>query len=445
MWTTVTLIVTVLIFLFYKSNYRPPNFPSGPLVLPLLGNVVSILLYTPQVAIQKMADKYGGIFSFKTFGKWTVVLTDLKLMRTAMADLTFSDRIDLLLFNERDKIIMGKESDPLGIIGTNGEVWKNQRRFTLRTLKDLGFGRRSIEPIMKSELEELLEYFTQRQGQKLDIGLLFNRSIVNVIWALVIGKRFSHSDARLQELVDKVQKMIRTFNPFHPALQIRWVKKIFPNLKIIRETEGYMTDLLRFIEEQIEQYDKETGGAVDSSNYIGAYLKEIQTAQQESKETPYTMAHMKANILELFLGGSETTSSTLWWAVYFLSLNPEAQRRMQKELDLVVGRDNLPSLDQMDSLPYTTAVIYEVQRMADLVPQGIPHQTSGDVNLHGYFIPKGTGVLFNLSGALKDPKHWKFPSTFYPEHFLTPEGKVIKPDQFMPFGYGEKFLVSYLL
>ncbi|KAK8740273.1 hypothetical protein OTU49_003138, partial [Cherax quadricarinatus] len=272
MWTTVTLIVTVLIFLFYKSNYRPPNFPSGPLVLPLLGNVVSILLYTPQVAIQKMADKYGGIFSFKTFGKWTVVLTDLKLMRTAMADLTFSDRIDLLLFNERDKIIMGKESDPLGIIGTNGEVWKNQRRFTLRTLKDLGFGRRSIEPIMKSELEELLEYFTQRQGQKLDIGLLFNRSIVNVIWALVIGKRFSHSDARLQELVDKVQKMIRTFNPFHPALQIRWIKKIFPNLKIIRETEGYMTDLLRFIEEQIEQYDKETGGAVDSSNYIGAYL-----------------------------------------------------------------------------------------------------------------------------------------------------------------------------
>lgn len=58
--------------------------------------------------------------------------------------------------------------------------------------------------------------------------------------------------------------------------------------------------------------------------------------------------HLKANILELFLAGSETTSNTLLWGIYLLSINPEAQRAMQEELDRVVGRDHMPTLAHMD-------------------------------------------------------------------------------------------------
>ena len=58
--------------------------------------------------------------------------------------------------------------------------------------------------------------------------------------------------------------------------------------------------------------------------------------------------HLKANILELFLAGSETTSSTLWWAVYWLASNPDAQRAMQEEMDRVVGRGNTPTISHMD-------------------------------------------------------------------------------------------------
>ncbi|XP_045589883.1 cytochrome P450 2J6 [Procambarus clarkii] len=438
MWGTIALAVTVLVILCCMANFRPSGFPQGPFALPLLGNIVSILLYSPPVALQKFADKYGGILSFKTFGRWNVLITDVEIMKTALASSVFSDRIDLLLFDVRDQIIMGDKWARLGIISTSGEVWKNQRRFTLRSLKDLGFGRQSIEPIMRSELEDLLEYFSRRQGQKLDIGLVFNKSIVNVIWALVIGKRFSHTDARLHQLVDKVNKMIQSFNPFHPALQWRWFKKLFPNLKIIRETEGYMVDFLKFIEEEMAQHQLETGGVDDSTSYIGAYQLEMKEAAQEGRETPLTLPHLKANVLELFLAGSETTSTSLWWAVYLLASNPKVQQTMQEELDQVVGRDNLPTLDHMDSVPYTTAAIYEVQRVGDLVPISIPHQTSQDTVLGEYNIPKGTCVLFNLSGALKDPRYWKHPDRFWPEHFLTPEGKVFKPEPFLPFGSGKR-------
>ena len=58
-----------------------------------------------------------------------------------------------------------------GVIGTSGEVWKQQRRFTLRSLKDLGFGKNSLEPIMQQELEELLDIFTQKAKEKFEVGV----------------------------------------------------------------------------------------------------------------------------------------------------------------------------------------------------------------------------------------------------------------------------------
>ncbi|KAG0714479.1 Cytochrome P450 2J3 [Chionoecetes opilio] len=102
-----------------------------------------------------------------------------------------------------------------------------------------------------------------------------------------------------------------------------------------------------------------------------------------------TVDHLKANILELFLAGSETTSSTLWWAVFFLASNPQAQQTMQEEMDRVVGRDNTPALAHIYRLPYTMATISEVQRIGNLLPFAIPHKATEDVSLGGYRIPKG--------------------------------------------------------
>lgn len=435
---TVALVVTVVVALFLWANFKPPSYPPGPYQFPFFGNVIEILMKTPKVAMTNYGKTYGGVMSYRTFNQPGILITDPGLVKKALADQTFSGRIDLILFNTRDKLITGKDSSPLGIMGTSGETWKNQRRFTMRTLKDLGLGRQTLEPIMQSELEELLEYFSSNQGIKLDIGLTFNSSIVNVIWAIVIGKRFSHGDARLVELVDKVNKMLQTFNPFHPAMRFRWVKKFFPNLDIIVKTEGYMKDFLSFIEEEMVMYEKETDRGVDLGSYIGAYQEGMAEAAREGKETPLTQAHLKANILELFMAGSETTSSTLLWAMYLLASNQEVQRAMQEELDRVVGRDNLPTIAHMDSLPYVTATIYEVQRVADLVPFSVPHETTEDTTIGDYRIPKRTAVFFNLSHGLKDPKYWEAPDQFRPQHFLTEDGKVVKPDHFLPFSSGKR-------
>ncbi|KAG0723924.1 Cytochrome P450 2J6 [Chionoecetes opilio] len=261
MWTAVAvLVVTVVVLLLFRANKRPAGLPPGPFSLPYIGNALQILKDTSKGAFKKYTEAYGGIMSFKSYGVWTVLVSDPALMRTGLADPVASGRTDLLLLRKRDSIIKGRECPALGIIGTSGDVWRQQRRFTLRTLRDLGFGRNTMEPIMQEELDELLQLFTRRQGEKVDVGLLFNRSIVNVIWAITIGKRYSYDDKKLEALVEKVNKMLLTFNPLHPALRFRWVKKLFPNLSIIRHTEGYMAEVLAFIEAEGHQVEEGLAG-----------------------------------------------------------------------------------------------------------------------------------------------------------------------------------------
>ena len=85
---------------------------------------------------------------------------------------------------------------------------------------------------------------------------------------------------------------------------------------------------------------------------------------------------MQQIIGDMLSAGSETVKTTLQWATLFVIREPQVQAKVQAELDKVVGRRRLPSLDDLPNLPYTEACILEVMRRATAVPLGTTHCTS---------------------------------------------------------------------
>ncbi|KAK2152707.1 hypothetical protein LSH36_321g07104 [Paralvinella palmiformis] len=136
---------------------------------------------------------------------------------------------------------------------------------------------------------------------------------------------------------------------------------------------------------------------------------------------------------DLFGVGTETTTTTLTWAILYMSLNCESQDRCQVELDGVIGEDLVPRMYHRALLPFTEACLLEIQRLGDIVPLGVPHAVTDDVHFRGYFIPKGTMILANMYGLHADPDLWSEPETFNPDRFLSDDGKIVNKEQLMPF------------
>nr|KAF6274075.1 cytochrome P450 family 2 subfamily D member 6 [Pipistrellus kuhlii] len=112
--------------------------------------------------------------------------------------------------------------------------------------------------------------------------------------------------------------------------------------------------------------------------------------------------------------------------------------RVQKEIDEAIGQARRPEMADQARMPFTVAVVHEVQRFADIIPLGVPHMTSQDTEVRGFLIPKGTTLITNLSSVLKDEAAWKEPFRFQPEHFLDAQGRFVKPPAFMPFSAGRR-------
>ncbi|EEC15754.1 cytochrome P450, putative [Ixodes scapularis] len=106
----------------------------------------------------------------------------------------------------------------------------------------------------------------------------------------------------------------------------------------------------------------------------------------------------------------------------------------------VPGQDR-PKLQDREKLPYTQACILESLRMYPNAPLGIPHSTSCDTEVGGKFVPKDTGILYNIYAINHDPNLWDDPEAFRPERFLDPVTGKVKQEllpQLMTFGLGPR-------
>ncbi|KPP56284.1 hypothetical protein Z043_126125, partial [Scleropages formosus] len=152
----------------------------------------------------------------------------------------------------------------------------------------------------------------------------------------------------------------------------------------------------------------------------------------KSGEQNFTEKNLIFSVMNLFGGGTDTTATTLCWRLLLMAKYPHIKGRVREELTRVTG-SRQPRVEDRKNLPYTDAVIHEIQRMANILPMSVPHITSCDVMFQGFHIKKGTTVYPLLMSVLYDENEWETPYTFNPGHFLDKQGRFIKRDAFLPF------------
>uniref|UniRef100_A0A4W4H4M5 Uncharacterized protein n=1 Tax=Electrophorus electricus TaxID=8005 RepID=A0A4W4H4M5_ELEEL len=109
------------------------------------------------------------------------------------------------------------------------------------------------------------------------------------------------------------------------------------------------------------------------------------------KTRPFPFFSLCYTILDLFGAGTEATSTTLLWSFIYMMKYPEIQGKVQAEIDRVIGPTRQPCMADRPNMPYTDAVIHEIQRMGNIVPLNVPRITHKDTTLGGYFIPEAKG------------------------------------------------------
>nr|XP_056712811.1 cytochrome P450 2K4-like [Euleptes europaea] len=432
-------VLTMAFFLkrgsFWKTSTR--DLPPGPRPWPLIGNLHLLDMKRPYRTLSELSKRYGPVFSFQLGFQKIVVLTGYETVKEALVNQAdaFAERAEVPIFESISK--------GYGVVFSHGENWKVLRRFMLATLRDFGMGKRTIEDKIVEECRFLIQKLESYKGKPFETTGIINAAVANIIVSILLGKRHGYDDptfVRLLYLVNETQRLLGT-----PSVSLY---NMFPALgflsggrkAVLENTDEFHTFIKATFIKHLKELDVN-----DQRSFIDAFLIRQQEENSKNKTSEFFHSeNLKATVTNLFGAGIETISMTLRWGLLLMMKYPEIQNKVQEEITMVIGSAQ-PQIEHRSKLPYTDAVIHEVQRFANILPMNLPHATTADVTLKGYFIPKGTYIVPLLYSVLYDESQWEKPRQFYPEHFLDSEGRFVKRDAFMPFSAGRRICAGETL
>ncbi|KAI3717733.1 hypothetical protein L1987_69524 [Smallanthus sonchifolius] len=442
-----TSITALVFYLLLNLRTRHPNrLPPGPTPWPIVGNLPHLGI-TPHHSLAALAEKYGPLMHLRLGFVDVVVAASASVAAQFLKthDVNFASRPP----NSGAKHIAYNYQDL--VFAPYGPRWRLLRKicsvhlFSAKALDD-------FRHVRQEEVAILTRVLVGAGKSTVKLGQLLNVCTTNALARVMLGRRVfgdgsGGGDPKADEFKDMVIEMMVLAGEFNigdfiPALEwldLQGVAKKMKNLHARFDS---------FLNTILEEHKSGNGGASNHVDLLSTLIALKDNADGEGGKL--SDIEIKALLLNLFAAGTDTSSSTVEWAIAELIRHPQLLKQAQEEMDTVVGRDRLVTELDLPQLTFLQAIVKETFRLHPSTPLSLPRISAESCEVDGYHIPKGSTLLVNVWAIARDPKMWTDPLEFRPTRFL-PGGEKPNVDvrgndfEVIPFGAGRRICVGISL
>ncbi|KAI1756353.1 cytochrome protein [Xylaria castorea] len=416
------------ILLIFKK--KPGPLPPGPRGLPVLGNIGDLPTHGEREWEHwlKHKDIYGPISSVTAFGTTFVILHSPDLAIELLEKKSSK-------YSSRPRQEFADITGWTNILGMRqyGETHRLHRKVSHMLIGT----HRTVMPYLPLQETEV-HRFLFRVLKEPELFLNHMRTEASaIILKIVYG--YTVEPNKPDPLVDLIDEAMAHFAA--TTVPGSWWVDIIPALKYIpgwmpgtgwkkigRQWRATLKDVtekpILFAQQRL------ANGRSEKSFVTDFYRSKGDTISPTDDEV------LKFVAMSMYAGGGDTTVNTITSFFFAMTLFPEVQRKAQEEIDQVIGTSRLPMYSDRESLPYINAIVTEAWRWHTVVPMALPHATTAEDIVNGYFIPKGSLVIPNIWWFTHDPAVYPNPSEFNPSRYLGPD-PAPDPTSHI-FGYGRR-------
>ncbi|KAK3016555.1 hypothetical protein RJ639_005816 [Escallonia herrerae] len=451
---TATIFACTFALLIFLCHYflQAPNSakrmpPEAAGAWPVIGHLHLLGGFQlTQQTLGSLADIYGPIFTIKLGVHRALVVSDWKMAKEC---LTTND----VVFASRPKSVaselMGYNYAMLGL-SPYGPYWRQVRKVVM--LEFLSSRRiEMLAPIrvaeVKASIGDIYRCWAKNKDcsnmAKMEMKQWFGTLSLNIAVKPLVGKRYSDTERdgdRFPEAMRKFNELLGAFIVSDSIPFLRWLD-LGGYEKEMKKVAKEMDDVVQGWLEEHKMKRSLGDASSEQRDFMDAMLPALHGSSDEHLEGVHADPIIKATCLAILTAATDTTMSTLIWALALMLNNEQVMKKAQEEMDINVGRERQVEEPDMKNLVYLQAVIKETLRLYPPVPLSLPHESTEECTVGGYRIPKGTRLLLNLWKIHRDPQAWPDPSEFQPERFLTGDNDIDVRGQnyeLIPFGSGRR-------
>ncbi|KAH9669734.1 hypothetical protein KPL70_021913 [Citrus sinensis] len=316
-----------------------------------------------------------------------------------------------------------------------GSYWRKVRKICTQNLLS-NAKINYFQPIRKEELDLLIEYFKEavRARCVVDISAKLSALSANMTCRMVLGKKCSDDEFDERGFENVVQEGMElvgkpNLGDYIPQITGLDLQGLTKRSKAV--AKAYDAFLEKIIDEHVQSKDENR-----TEDFVDVMLS---FEGSEDTEKKIEREHIKAILLDMLAGAMDTSPTVVEWALSELIKHPAVMKKLQRELENIVGLKRMVEESDLEILEYLDMVVKETLRLHPVAPLMAPHESMEDCTVNGFHIPKKSRVIVNAWAIGRDPKAWNDPEKFFPERFIGSSVDVRGRDfQLLPFGSGRR-------